>query len=302
MVSQPHHADLCAAIAHVLDRVTRCHRMAALQEKDDVGSFGHELFDPRIVPPPENARELVVNLLDDRHRAFHGARTLQLERRTLLRHDLRSVRHRMPRIERIRMLVGRQEFLHLSRIGQLDIGGDVRNEETVLADHLGQEHARVLTDSIGHQVIVERLLRVARPAHEPAHIARRQRVGMLGTEIAGGIERPVGNHHLHRHAAARNRRIQLVGKLHADARAARENTRAARRSAVRDAQLRVLAVGHDVLGVELPVGDHLRERHHRRRVRPDRVGRNHIDVGDTWRPAPMRRSRSSEPSSSFLSR
>jgi hypothetical protein len=41
----------------------------------------------------------------------------------------------------------------------------------------------------------------------------------------------------------------------------------------------VLAVGHDVLGVEFSVGHHLRERHHRRRVRPDRVGRNHIDIG-----------------------
>ncbi len=73
-----------------------------------------------------------MNLLDDRHRAFHGARAFQLERRTLLRHDLRSVRHRVPRIERVRMLVRRQELLHLSRVGQLDVGGDVRDEEPVL--------------------------------------------------------------------------------------------------------------------------------------------------------------------------
>ena len=46
-----------------------------------------------------------------------------------------------------------------------------------------------------------------------------------------------------------------------------------------DAQLRVLAVGHDVLGVEFSIGHHLRERHHRRGVRPDRVGRNHINIG-----------------------
>ena len=46
-----------------------------------------------------------------------------------------------------------------------------------------------------------------------------------------------------------------------------------------DAQLRVLAIGHDVLGVQFSIGNHLRERHHGRRVRPDRVGRNDIDIG-----------------------
>jgi hypothetical protein len=60
------------------------------------------------------------------------------------------VGYRMPRIERIGMLVRRQEFLHLARIGQLDIAGDVRDEEAVLAHHLWQEHARVFTDAIRH--------------------------------------------------------------------------------------------------------------------------------------------------------
>ncbi len=102
---------------------------------------------------------------------------------------------------------------------------------------------------------------------------------MLGTEIAGRIESAIGDHHLHRHTTPRDRRIKLVGELHADPGAAGENARAARCSAVRDAQLRVLAVGHDVLGVEFPIGHHLRERHHRCGIRPDRVGRNHINIG-----------------------
>ena len=74
--------------------------------------------------------------------AFHGAGALELQRRTLLGHDLRPVRHGMPRIERIRMLVRRQEFLHLPGVGQLAVGRDVRDEEAVLADHLRQQHAR----------------------------------------------------------------------------------------------------------------------------------------------------------------
>ena len=110
--------------------------MAALHEKDDVGALRHELFHPRVVPPPEDPSELVVDLLDDRYGPLHGAGALQLEWRPLLRHDLRAVRHRMPRIERVRMLVGRQEFFHLARVGQIDLAGDMGDEETVLADHL----------------------------------------------------------------------------------------------------------------------------------------------------------------------
>ena len=106
-----------------------------------------------------------------------------------------------------------------------------------------------------------------------------ERVGVLRSEVAGRIERPVGNHHLHRHAAARDRRVQLVRELHADARAAGEHARAARRGAVRDAQLRVLAVGDDVLGVELAVRHHLRQRHHRGGVRADRIRGDDVDVG-----------------------
>ncbi len=153
-----------------------------------------------------------MDFLDDGHGAFHGARALQLQRRALFGHDLGAVRNGVARIERVGMLVGRQKFLHLAGIGQLDVGGDVRNEEAVLADHLWQEHAPILADAIGHQMIIEGFLRVARPAHEPAHVAGRESVGMLGTEVARGIERAVGNHHLHGHAAAGDGRIELVAR------------------------------------------------------------------------------------------
>jgi hypothetical protein len=143
----------------------------------------------------------------------------------------------MPRIERIRVLVGRQELFHLSGIRQLDVGRDVRHEEAILADHLRQQHARVLADAVRDQMVVERFLRIAGPSHQPAHVARRERVGVLRPEIAGWVEGPIRDHHLHRHAAARDRRVQLVGELHADAGTAREYARTARRCAVRDAQL-----------------------------------------------------------------
>src|SRR5882757_6117295 len=41
----------------------------------------------------------------------------------------------------------------------------------------------------------------------------------------------------------------------------------------------MLAIGDDIFGVEFSIRYHLRESHHRRGVRPDRIGRDHIDVG-----------------------
>src|SRR3984893_1691714 len=126
--AQPDHADFQALIAHVLNRKTRSHSVTALQEKYDVGAVGHELFNPRVVAAAKDLRELVVDLFNHRHGFFHRAGTLQLKRRPLLRHDLRSMRHRMPRIERIGMLVGWQEFLDFTLGWQLDVPGDVRHE------------------------------------------------------------------------------------------------------------------------------------------------------------------------------
>jgi hypothetical protein len=209
-----------SALTHVLNRVPRRHRVAALQEKDDLRIVRHELFDPRIVATAEDARELIVNFFDDRHRAFHRAGALELQRWTLLGHDLRPVRHRVPRVQRIRVLVRRQEFVHLPLVRQLHVGRDVRDEEAVLTHHLRQQDARVLANPERHQMVVERFLRIAGPPHQPAHVARRERIGVLRSEVAGRIERPIGNHHLHRHPAARDRRVQLVREVHADARAA----------------------------------------------------------------------------------
>src|ERR1700676_832905 len=153
--AQPYEADFRTPVAHMLNRVARRHRVPALYEKDDVGAIGHELFNPRVVASTEDPRELVMGLFNDRHRTFHGARTLQLERWALLGHDLRTMRHRMPRIERGRVFVRRQEFLYLGWVGQVDLAGDMSHEETILAHHLRQQYAPVLTDATGQQMIVE---------------------------------------------------------------------------------------------------------------------------------------------------
>src|SRR3984957_19899914 len=88
---QPHHTHLHATVAHMLNRKLRSYRMGALQEEHHVRPVGHILLNPRIVLSSEYLRELLVHLLDHRHGFFHRARPLQLQRRTLLRHDLRPV-------------------------------------------------------------------------------------------------------------------------------------------------------------------------------------------------------------------
>src|ERR1700722_13422413 len=184
----------------------------------------------------------------------------------------------MPRIERIRMLIGRQKFFYLTSVGQFDIAGDMRNEESILANHLREKDARIFADAISNQMIVESFLRIAGPTHDPAHIARGEGISVLGTEIAGRVEGSVGDHHLHRHAAAGDRRIQFVGELHTHSRTAGEHASTAGGSTVRDAQLGVLAVGHNVFGIEFAVRDHLCEGHHRRGIRTNRVRGNYVDI------------------------
>jgi len=49
--------------------------------------------------------------------------------------------------------------------------------------------------------------------------------------------------------------------------------------AVCNAELRVFAIGHNVLGVEFTVGHHLRQRHHGRRVTEvRRIRRDDVDI------------------------
>jgi len=43
--------------AHVTNRVTRRHRVTALQEEHDVGAVGHEFLDPRVVATAEDAAQ-----------------------------------------------------------------------------------------------------------------------------------------------------------------------------------------------------------------------------------------------------
>ena len=192
--------------------------------------------------------------------------------------DLRAVRQRTPRVQRERQLVRREELVHLLRRGHLHLARDVRDEVAVLHHHLRQQHARVLADREGEQRLVEHLLGRGGPAHQPAHVPGAQRVGVLGAEVAGRVQGPVGDRHLDRDARPGDDGVHLVAVGDADARRPGVGPGPAGGRAEGGGELRVLPVGVNVLGVQDPVGDELRQVHHDRRVGPDRVGGDHVDV------------------------
>ena len=215
---------------------------------------------------------------DHGYRVLHRPGPLKLQRRSLLGMDLRAVRHRPPRIQRERQLVRGQELVHLLRRGHVHLARDVRHEVAVLHHHLRQQHARVLADREGEQRLVEYLLGGRGPAHQPAHVPGAQRVGVLGAEVAGRVQGPVGDRHLDRDARPGDDGVHLVAVGDADPGRPGVGPGPAGSRAEGGGELRVLAVGVEVLGVQDPVGDELRQVHHDRRVRPDRVGGDHVDV------------------------
>ena len=245
----------------------------------DVGVLEPVRLDEVRVLAAEDPGELVGLLPDHRDRVFHRPGPLQLQRRTLLGVDLRPVRQRAPRVQRERQLVRGQELVDLCGRGHLHLARDVRHEVAVLHHHLRQQHPRVLADRVGEQRLVEDLLRGRGPAHQPAHVPGAQGVGVLRAEVAGRVQGPVGDRHLDRDPRPGDDRVHLVAVGDADPGRAGVGPGAAGARAERGGELRVLPVGVQVLGVQDPVRDELRQVHHDRRVRPDRVGGDHVHVG-----------------------
>ena len=155
----------------------------------------------------------------------------------------------------------------------------VRQEGAVHRQRDGHAHARVLGDAVAEQDVLQRLLRRGYPEDQPAHVAQRQRVVVLHAERAGVVERAVADQEQHRQAVGGGHHQRLEAVHPAGAAAARERARPHRRGVLHDLELRVLAVGDDVLGVEVAVGDHARQEVHHFGVGPDRVSRDDVHVG-----------------------
>jgi hypothetical protein len=126
-------------------------------------------------------------------------------------------------------------------------------------------------------------LRGVDPAEQPADVADHQRVVVLDAERARIVEGAVADEGHHRHAQ-RRRDHEALHRVHpAHTGRAAEDARADGRGVLDDLELAVLALGHDVLGLQLAARDLLGDRLHDGVVRPDRVRGDHVQVGEGQR-------------------
>src|SRR2546428_756142 len=116
-----------------------------------------------------------------------------------------------------------------------------------------------------------------------AEAAQAEACIVSNTEAAGISGGPLTDEAPHR-LPQRGGPPQALQRFHpAHARRAAEHARAHGGRVLHDLELAVLALGHDVLGHELAVGDLLRDRLHDGVVRPDRIRGDDIDVGQRQR-------------------
>ncbi len=223
--------------------------MGAHDEEGNLRIFGHVLFQEGRDLPPEDPVVIVDGLLDHCGCIEHRLRPLQVHDRPLVRANLRPVGNGMFGIQRMRQRVGRQELVDLALLRKHHLARDVRHEVPVLADELGQENAVVLADAIIDQAVIEGLLRILGPTHEPALIPTGHGIGVFRPEVARGVQCAVGDHHLQGDAPARDRGIGLERVRHAHAGASRQGTSPRRSGTEYHRQLGVLAFAVDELGV-----------------------------------------------------
>jgi hypothetical protein len=179
-------------------------------------------------------------------------------------------------------IVLRQEFLRRRHRRNLHHVLRVCEERAVHRERHRHAHPLVLGDAVANEHVFERLLRGGDPAEQPAEIADRHRVVVLHAESAGIVESAIADDEHRRQAVGRRDGERLHAVHPAGAARAAEGARVDRRGVLDDLELRVLAVGDDVLGVECSVSDQLRERVHDFGVRPDRISRDHVDVSQAY--------------------
>ena len=102
---------------------------------------------------------------------------------------------------------------------------------------------------------------------------------MLDPERPRIVKRPVADQEERREAIS-SRHYQRFHPVHPSrAAAAAKGPRPNGAGVLDDFELRVLAVGDDVLGIEFPIRDHLRQLIHYLGIGSDRIRGNDVDIG-----------------------
>src|SRR5579875_56275 len=274
-------ADLVALLAQAAHRRAARGGHGAHADQHHLGVVGHVLVEERgRVPLAEDGVELAVRLQDHRAGAPRGLPVLapQLHHPVLV--GLRGDGDRVIGVQHaVAQVVRRQEALDRLRAGDPHDVLGMGEERAVHRQRARHAHARVLGDAVAEQHVLQRLLRGGHPEQQPAHVAHGQRVVVLHAERAGVVQRAVADQEQHGQAVGGgdHQRLEAVGP--AGAAGTGEGAGADRAGVLDDLELAVLAVGDDVLGVELAVGDQLRDLVHHLRVGADGVCRDYVHVG-----------------------
>ena len=274
-------ADPAAVLPQPPHGGARGHGHRPQPDEHDLGVVGHVLVEERrAVALAEELVELPVGLLDHPASSSGGLPVLAPQLHDPVLIDLGCDGDRVIGMEAaISQVEGRQEAPDRLSGRHSDHVLGVRQERTVEGQRHRHPHAGVLGHPVADQHVLKGLLGGRRPAQQPAHVAAGEGVVVLDTEGARVVERTVADQEQNGQPIG-GRHHQRLEAIHpAGAAATGERSRTDRAGVLDDLELRMLAVGHDVLGVELAVGDDPGEVVHHLRVRADRVGRDDVHVG-----------------------
>ena len=133
--------------------------MGALNEECDFGILDLVFIEERIVFAFEDAVVIRRRLGDDFGNVQIHRCPLGIHGSALIRPDLRPMGYGAGQAERMRGLKRRQEFPHLCKFRHVHFVGNMGNEISVLARHLGKHNAGIFAHAIGDQRIVKDFLR-----------------------------------------------------------------------------------------------------------------------------------------------
>ena len=137
---------------------------------------------------------------------------------------------------------------------------------------------RILRHSVSDEGGVHRLLGGVHPGQHPSQITHRQGVVVFGAKGARIIQGAVADHSHDREPQAGSHGQGLEGIEPAHAARADKDPCPYGRGVLNNLKLGMLALRHDILRIEVAVGDHFGYHLHDRIVGTDRIGRHHIDI------------------------
>ena len=185
-------------------------------------------------------------------------------------------------VETMGRRVRRQEGINQFLRGDAHRLERMRDVKRVEVHHHREQHPLGDPERLDHRV--ERLLRALRVVLDPAGVALREAVGLVRPERPGRRKRSIHIGHHDRGPRAARVMQQLVHEQQALGSRRREHANASERRRDAGSHHRVLGLGGQHFGIELAVGLEFCDLLENRRLRRDRIERDHLGSRQTSRP------------------